>query len=155
MAPKMTIYVPDDLAEQVRSAHEFNASQVAQDAFRSALRKRETTDTVARLRETLDTQEARDQARWRELGSEWARDWATVRELESLAVTAAQRPEYFEPVPHHTLRAFLAERGPEGVGLGKRWKRLAVAGFFEAFAAGALEVWDSVRDEVYGGGEDA
>src|SRR5436190_6359601 len=110
MAPKMTIYVPDDLAEQVRTAPEFNASQVAQDAFRAALRRRATTGTVARLRETLDTQEARDEARWRDLGNEWAREWASVREIEGLAEFMRRGSDSFQPVPHHTLRAFLVDK---------------------------------------------
>jgi hypothetical protein len=62
-----------------------------------------------------------------------------------------EESRYFQPVEHHSLRPFLAER----THLGAKWKRIERGPFFEAVAAGALEVWDSVRDEVYGGGEDA
>jgi hypothetical protein len=152
----MTIYVPVDLAEQVRKSPGFNASQVAQDAFRAALRTRAVSrDTVERLRDTISAEDARDRARWHALGDEWAREWASVRELEGLASFIEQGLDDFQPVEGHSLRAFLAERGPHSVGLGTRWRRIPRGPFLEAFAAGALEVWESVRDEVYGGGGDA
>lgn len=118
MAPKLTIYVPPDLAAQVKEA-DLNVSQVCQAALRAevteraTLRSSEIDDVIARLRATEDEEDARTaraQARWRRLGAKWAKERATLRELRAMLHLHPEVPWLTWQVPEdHSIRDFFAE----------------------------------------------
>ena len=74
--PKVTIYVPNDLAEQMEEV-ETNWSGVAQRAFtRELLRIKamnKTEDTVARLRASKAEAREEDEDQGKEEGAAWAK----------------------------------------------------------------------------------
>jgi hypothetical protein len=154
MAPRVNIYLPADIAEEVRGAS-LNVSQIAQDALRAELRRRELpgADGVAeRLRRTLDEDEQHERDDYRERGRAWAQEAATVRELEDLG---RMEPGWFRwGVPEdHSTRDYIVD---EEVGGDRDFRAdLERDALVDAFIDGALEVWEQVRGDVYGpkGGE--
>lgn len=151
MAPRINIYVPADLAEEVREAH-LNVSQIAQEALRSALQRRALTKdartVAARLRGTLDEEERREHERWFALGREWAETVATAGELRNMAELSREGWFRWSVPEDHSIRGFLADDAgwkPDFAGDLERDANI------DGFIDGALAVWSKVEAEVYGG----
>jgi post-segregation antitoxin (ccd killing protein) len=95
--PKVNVYLPDNLATAVREAG-IPLSAVCQAALEQEVRKvqaaKEATSDLeqvaARLRATMDEEEAEEEVEGRSDGIAWAREYATARELRELV-------EDFEP----------------------------------------------------------
>lgn len=156
--PKTSIYLPDDLAEQVR-AHGISISEVAQAALRRAIQDAKIKENVMtdiqavaeRLQATrVAAREAEEAAaaRVHDRGGEWARKYATAAELEYLVTYKGSREKFQTPM---SLINFAAGRSRSGPGLvtilvsqtripthpgDKHW---------DEFHAGAREVWDAVQ----------
>jgi hypothetical protein len=95
---KTSIYLPDELAEQVR-VHGISITEVAQTALRHAvraaiIRENVMTDIQAvaeRLPSTIDRSSLDSRDGDRRDGIRWAREHATTGELEQLAHSATAR----------------------------------------------------------------
>jgi hypothetical protein len=140
---KTSIYLPDDLAEQVR-AHGIPVSEVAQAALRQAVRAAEIkenamTDIQAvadRLKGIIAEQAKVEQdkaERIRGHGTEWAREDADARELEYVATYDGPAADFLLP----TSMVFFTP-GKEVPGGPDR-------PYWSDFQAGAREVWEAVR----------
>jgi Post-segregation antitoxin CcdA len=104
--PKTTIYLPDPLAGEVKSAG-INVSAVCQKALEQEVRRMEARAAVtndlaaveARLRDTIDEEDKEEYDKGFAEGAAWARDVASFRELEDVAGlrethwSSAQLPE--------------------------------------------------------------
>lgn len=141
---KTSVYLPDDLAEQVR-AHAIPVSEVAQRALWQAVREAQIredpmTDAEAvaeRLNATRTAAAASKQAeagRIRELGREWGRKSATAEDLEYVANWAAG--DYHLPF---SLISFMGGPGRHRLPSNPKTPHWA------DFQAGACEVWESVK----------
>jgi hypothetical protein len=146
---KTSIYLSDDLAEQVRS-YSIPVSEVAQDALRQAvknaqLKENAMTDMQAvaeRLRETQRTatmRQADAQEIARALGAEWARREATASELEYVATYSGKDADYRTP----TSLLFPASGQPRSA-TGTEPSRPGDA-LWAQFQAGARDVWEAVQ----------
>jgi post-segregation antitoxin (ccd killing protein) len=151
--PKVNVYLPDELAAEARDA-QLSLSAVCQEAIRKELhrldaQRRASEDiqaVVERLRQTISEKEDVQRSKGRADGVEWAREWASMRELRFSATE-------YEPVrggqldAEHfpTLCAFvgaaeranvisvtISDEGEEGV-------------YWDGFIAGAVEVLDQVE----------
>jgi post-segregation antitoxin (ccd killing protein) len=146
-AMKVTVYLPDALAEEARGA-ELSLSPICQRAIRAELdhleaKRTATSDldrVAARLRATIDEAEAAEYAEGIEDGRTWAREHATMTELEWIT-------EDFEP-------GFGADFGGDSTILdfmGAKHGQVVVSQghsdgpYWRGFIAGAGEVLDAVR----------
>jgi post-segregation antitoxin (ccd killing protein) len=104
---KTSIYLPDDLAEQVR-AHGIPVSEVAQDALRRAVREAEIKENamtdiqaVADRMKGISAERAKTEQtkaeRIRGYGIEWAREDADAAELEYLATYDGPAADFMLP----------------------------------------------------------
>jgi hypothetical protein len=145
--PKVTIYLPDDLAEGVREA-DLNVSQVAQGALRAALRRRnpvteeELPAVVERLRESEDDEVRESRDKWRRWGVEWAKQRATVPELLDLEARSQEQWKAWRVPADHSIRDWLYDM--DG------WEPTFRAALsrdedLDAFIDGALDVWEQTR----------
>lgn len=141
---KTSIYLPDDLAEQVR-AHGIPVSEVAQAALRQAVRAAEIkenamTDIQAvadRMKGIIAAGAQADQAEAAEVRAravEWARERATAAELEYVVTYDGPADDFRTP---ETMVLTWTERAkiPFGPG-GEHWAE---------FQDGAREVWEAVK----------
>ncbi|HEY1919772.1 MAG TPA: type II toxin-antitoxin system CcdA family antitoxin [Streptosporangiaceae bacterium] len=142
---KTSVYLPDDLAEQVR-AYGISISEVTQRALRKAVDeariKEDVMTDIQAVAERLSalqrqaTAESRaENMRVRALGTEWARTRATAAELEAVAMYESgpyQTPSTLFPL---LLRSSGGEKQPVEPG-DVRW---------EHFQAGVHEVWAAVK----------
>lgn len=156
---KTSIYLPDDLAEQVR-AHGIPVSEVAQDALRRAVRDAEIKENVMtdiravaeRLRadrgEVTETDRARA-AQARAYGDKWARTSASADDLGYVVIYDDDPEDFNTPASlvvfvssenqrEHRAAGGTGLPGPSGMPLrpGDR--------YWPEFRAGAREVWDAV-----------
>jgi post-segregation antitoxin (ccd killing protein) len=101
---KVTVYLPDDLAGEVRQHETLNISEVCQQGLRAEVRRRNaianaTSDierVAARLRNhTIEDTSQHTQGY--EAGSLWARERASWAELEELTRYLTRDYESFEP----------------------------------------------------------
>ncbi len=161
---KTSIYLPDDLAEQVR-AHGIPVSEVAQAALRRAVRDAEIKENVmtdiqavadrlnaARVAdaETDRVRAARESAKARAYGAKWARTVADAADLEYVAVFYGPADLFRTPV---SLVAFVSgenereHRAAGGTGLpGASSVPLDPdARYWDDLQAGACEVWEAVK----------
>lgn len=91
--PRVNIYLPDDMAAEVREAEQLSVSSVCQRAIRKELDRlnaqREATRDIeavaARLRGTVTEEDAVLRQEGYEDGISWAREWATASELRFIA----------------------------------------------------------------------
>jgi post-segregation antitoxin (ccd killing protein) len=156
---KTSLYLPDDLAEQVR-AHDISISEVAQAALRQAVKAAEIKENVmtdlqadaerlqATRAEAIEADVAKA-AKARAYGAKWARTAASFAEFEYV-VTYSDAPEDFSTPA--SLVAFISgenereHRAAGGTGLpgpsdvptrpdGRYWPDLR---------AGARDVWNAV-----------
>jgi len=122
--PKVNVYLPDRLAEQVKE-YDISLSSVCQAALAREVERAELRASVAddiaavarRLRLTETAADDRRQAAGEEFGAWWAREHATVQELEELRdldrgwVTWDIAGEDEEDGPPRTLGPALAVEG--------------------------------------------
>lgn len=154
---RMNISVPDDLAEQVRTL-DLPISGICQKALGSAVedaeRKAAFVDdldaVVERLRGTVDAENAEkaaQKAEGREDGITWAKEYATVGDLEGLADGEADGLHPHSP----TLRDFFRAR--------KGWTPITLSSpvpvdvvedeeYWDGFMIGAIQVWEAVCDRI-------
>ena len=143
---KTSIYLPDDLAGQVR-AYGISISEVTQAALRKAVRVAVIQESVMtdihrvarRLRGTVDQAVVGSRDRGRRDGIRWAREYATAGELEQLAgldgsVLAVGFP--------HTLVSFVNATED---GFHQVVKIDTEEPYWDGFQAGAEDVWDAVE----------
>ena len=156
---KTSLYLPDDLAEQVR-AHGISISEVAQTALRQAVKNAKIKENVMtdiqavaeRLHATrVDdiAAEAAREAKARAYGASWARTTATADDLEYV-VTYADDPDDFntplslvsfvsdEKSREHRAAGGTGLPGPSGVPLRPGDP------YWQDLRAGARDVWNAV-----------
>jgi len=145
MVPKLTIYVPDDLAAEVRAAG-LNVSQVAQVALRAELGRRpsirptEVPDVVARLRTTRDKEGRQTELRWHDLGARWAKEEASVAELGDMDEMGFAWVSWRVPEDHSIRRFLAAEENWDPDFRADVERSEAIVAFIE----GAVDVWQQV-----------
>jgi hypothetical protein len=158
---KTSIYLPDDLAEQVR-AHGIPVSEVAQAALRQAVKDAEIKENVMTdiqvVADRLNARraaeggyDARMTAKARAYGAKWARTVADAAELEYLAMYDGSPDDFDTPV---SLITFVSKetasehRAAGGHGLPLPGSGVPLdpdSGYWAYLQAGAREVWDAVR----------
>jgi hypothetical protein len=146
--PKTSIYLPEDLADQVR-AHGISISEVAQSALRQAIKTAQIKENVMtdiqavadRLRETRRLSAEQEREKDVQIHAEgiwWASTRANAEDLEYIATFSGTSVDYYMP---GSLAAVLAASASEhrNIPLNPDQKR------WEHFQAGAREVWDAVQ----------
>jgi len=164
--PKVNVYLPEKLAEDVRAA-KVSVSPVCQRALQQEVRrvnamKEATSDlekVAQRLRSTEDEEEKERFELGQELGREWAREYASVSELES--VYTDFHHEYWaswDLGEKHSLGIFLEDSEDpdlESLGYDFRWVRergqLEPDPLINGVIAGAAEVYEAVRPLLQSG----
>ena len=144
--PKLTIYVPERLNEQLR-AMELNVSAVCQRALEEEVRRMnaraqatsEIEAVAARLRSTIGEDEEHEYEQGFEVGSAWARNTATLSELRDVADLRGEFWYQWTPGEEHSLMQYLGEA------VGGRWHGLEDDSFAAGVIAGAGEVYDKVE----------
>jgi post-segregation antitoxin (ccd killing protein) len=145
---KTSIYLPDDLAEQVRK-HGISISEVTQEALRRAVERAQMKENVMtgidavaeRLRGTIDEEERQHREEGREDGIAWAREYATARELEDMASYDGSGGAFQD----HSLVDFLSSKD------GQNYVSIRVEiedPYWGGFIDGAGEVWEAVRKRI-------
>jgi post-segregation antitoxin (ccd killing protein) len=143
---KTSIYLPDELAEQVR-AHDISISAVAQTALRKAVnaaqfQQRAIIDieaVAARLRGTVDDEDRQQFEDGHTDGLAWARNLATVTELRNLA----QEPDgRFLELRGHTLVELL--RTQQSIDTDSATVDNEDP-YWKGFRTAATEVWEAVQ----------
>ncbi len=140
---KTSIYLPDDLAEQVR-AHGISISEVAQAALRRAIRTARAREQIVtdiervaeRLRGTVVTAERERMQEGRAYGAMWARDFATARELEDLTTGK------IDPVDLDLSSFYRSVDAPKTA----PFANPDSDPFYDGFMAAAGEVWEAVMN---------
>lgn len=148
--PKINVYVPDDLAEQVRACG-VQVSSICQAALRDEVARSEasaavTSDmqaVVERLRGTRIESDVQDHDLGRDHGVEWAREYANWNELVNIAEHCEQDWPA-ESIPHELPTVTDWIRDHEHVPVPKE-----VEPYYEGFADGAREVYEAVKAEIY------
>jgi hypothetical protein len=144
---KVTIYVPDELAAEAKAA-ELSLSPICQRAIREELdrmkaKQAATSDleaVVARLRGTVNEEEQEMRQQGREDGIEWARKYATARELRDLAGDFMVGEGGDFEAPHSIVDFFGAKDGELLISV-----RHQDDAYWHGFQVGASEVLDAVR----------
>jgi post-segregation antitoxin (ccd killing protein) len=151
--PKVNVYLPDDLAEEVRAA-KLSLSPVCQRAIRKELdevkiRRAATTDLAAvaeRLNATIDGEDAVSYQEGREDGIEWAREHATASELRWL-VTKFEPGSGSDFQGDHSLIAFeSAKHGKNVISV----RHEEGNPYWHGFIDGAREVLNAVEPLLNG-----
>jgi hypothetical protein len=151
---KVTIYLPDQLEDAVR-AHDIGMSAVCQRALEQEVREVELRQQAAddlqkvaeRLRGTQQQQEDRERASGFDLGVRWARQWATLEELQALAVVNSQNWTAWMIDESHSLYDSIVNERLDGK---RPWTIRLRAGepFVNGLVAGALEIYEAVADQL-------
>lgn len=156
---KTSIYLPDDLAEQVR-AHGIPVSEVAQVALRKAVKDAEIKENVMtdikavaeRLRAERGEFSEADRARAakaRAYGDKWARTTASADDLGYVATYSDPPEDFRTPI---SIVAFVSSenqrehRAAGGIGIPASSGMPTGPGdrYWSDFRIGALEVWKAV-----------
>jgi hypothetical protein len=151
---KVTIYLPDQLEDAVR-AHDIGMSVVCQKALEHEVRdvelRQQAADdlqkVVERLRGTQQQQQERERASGFDLGVRWARQWATLEELQALAVLNGQNWTAWIIDENHSLYYSIVNERLDGK---TPWTIRLGPGepFVDGLIAGALEVYEAVADQL-------
>lgn len=144
---KTSIYLPDDLAEQIRT-HGISISEVCQPALREAVQAaitREKTmtdlDAVAeRLRGTITDEDKQRYQEGADDGTRWAREYATASELAHMATYDGSGGDFEED---HSLVRFVADKDGAFSYLSVRVD--LEDSYWTGFIAGASDVWEAVQ----------
>jgi hypothetical protein len=145
--PKVTIYLPDELAVAVREA-DLNVSQVAQGALRSSLRRQsavgdaELPSVLRRLRTSEEPADRESREKWRRWGVEWAKQRASVHELHDLDALAQDRWTSWRVPADHSIREWLHDMVGWDTDFSPALTRDVE---LDAFIDGALDVWEQTR----------
>ena len=145
--PKVTIYLPDELADQARSAG-LSLSPLCQQAIRKELDKVKAQEAVsgdleavaARLRGTIDEEDAEQEREGREDGIQWAREYASARELQEIAGDFMPGDGGDFEAPHSIVHFFGAKDGQNVISV-----RHQNEPYWHGFVAGAGEVFERLR----------
>jgi len=143
---KLTIYLPDDLAEAVR-ASDISPSPICQGALARVVKKMETMKetrsdidrVAARLAATRNEGADRETAAGHILGATWAREHADLRDLEELADLDQGYWVSINLDGFPSLESYLASLGDDYEWL-SHVKQLERGPFTLGFVRGALEV---------------
>ena len=150
--PKATVYFSEELLEAARR-YEISLSPLCQRAVeaeigraRAAAEARsDLTAVAARLLRTRAEDQERDFAGGFELGARWARDHATLAELENIVeMIHAHAPVVVLPA-EHSLPLFLTGHYWESDPAPDAFTRLGEQAFDRGVLAGAVEVFDAVQ----------
>ena len=149
--PKINVYLPDELAEQVRH-HGITVSAVCQRALTQEVKSMEakeaaTSDVEAvavRLRQTITEEDTRLHAEGREDGAQWAKTKATWTELQEVSDWAEY--EHFLSEDHSLYPDIsqLEENSHHLTHDGRGWYVEAESAYWRGFIAAALEVRSAV-----------
>ncbi len=140
--PKVNVYLPDDLAEQVKRLA-VPVSATCQHALTQEVRRMEalrtaTTDieaTAKRLRGTVEEQDTEHRQDGLEAGTEWAKTYATWSELEDLVRWDGD----IRLDDDHSLIGFMQHRDYHGIEF-STWEP-----YWQGFLEGAEKVRETVR----------
>lgn len=142
---KVTIYLADSLEERVREAG-VSMSPICQQALEKEVEKVEamakaTSDmerVAARLQATVSDEYVKEREDGRQRGVEWAREVASLRELEELC-DLAHEPHWLvvRLDEDHSIRAFLEWGDAGGLDVDR-------SPFIEGFIEGAESVHEAV-----------
>jgi post-segregation antitoxin (ccd killing protein) len=139
---KTSIYLPDDLAEQVR-AHGIPVSEVAQAALRKAVREAELKENLVTdiqavaermrgLQRAADEEAQAETERVHSLGVKWAREEASAEALQYVAEwDRARYSGIFRPMATMTFGSGYPDSPRDPM--------------WDYFQAGAREVWEVVK----------
>ena len=150
---KMTISIPDHIREQMTALDaRVNWSALAAEVFDREVRKSKKVDAmnteqvVERLRASYEETKSADQEEGHTAGVDWASTDAEAAELAWMDENEESAADY--------LHEWRVDDSPfEGTDHRDFW-RLEVnesappRAFVEGFVEGALEVWESVKDQV-------
>ena len=164
---RMNISVPDDLKERMDAVREeVNWSALACRAFETKLgevaaskQRKSMKDVVDRLRASKQASDTDLRKAGQEVGREWAKDSAEAIELEQLARVADHILHPTDPYMDGEARIVHRAIDPDEVSgnyhdfweniLGERNDiRVASRDFVCGFVEGAVEIWESVKDEL-------
>jgi post-segregation antitoxin (ccd killing protein) len=142
---KTSLYLPDDLAEQVR-AHGISISEVAQAALRQAVKTAEIKENVmtdlqavaerlhATRAEEIEAERAR-KAKARAYGIQWARTAASARDLEYVVIYSDAPEDFTTP---RSLVMFGSLENRSGVPIAPDDR------YWLDFRRGAIDIWNAV-----------
>ncbi|MGH8904551.1 MAG: hypothetical protein ACRDYA_23430 [Egibacteraceae bacterium] len=148
---KVTVYLPDDLASEVRQHETLNISEICQQGLRAEIRRRNAmanaTSDIERVAARLQNHAIEDtsqKAQGYEAGSLWARERASWPELEQLARYVAHDLESFEPFepPTSLARMLEAQFGRQIIG------RMQRDPFSEGLLDGVHAVYEAVKSHL-------
>jgi hypothetical protein len=153
--PKATVYFADELFEAVRR-FEISLSPVCQRAVEIEVRRRQAAvdaraDLVSvaeRLLRTRADPDRRDFAEGFDLGARWARDHATLAELENLVEMVRAGAATVLLDEEHSLPVFLTGHFWEADPAPASFTRLGERAFDRGILAGAAEVYDAVQPYI-------
>jgi hypothetical protein len=149
-ATRMNISVPDEIAGQVR-AYDLPISSICQEALRKAVERAQAKENVMsdidtvveRLRDTIGAEERSKHEEGRTDGIEWAKRYATARELEDMVTGDNSDANHFQN--GHSLVVFGSIKD------GQSYFSVTVEPgepYWDGFLAGAAEIWDAVADRL-------
>lgn len=148
---KVTIYLPDNLAAEVRQHETLNLSEVCQQGLRAEICRRNAmanaTSDIERVAARLQNHAIEDtsqNAQGYEAGSLWARERASWAELDQLAHYVARNYESFEPFepPTSLVRMLEAQFGRQIIG------RMQRDPFSEGLLDGVRAVYEAVKPHL-------
>ncbi len=150
--PKATVYFADDLFEAARR-YEISLSPVCQRAVRAEIRRCQAAEdaradlaaVAARLISTRADAERRDFADGFDLGSRWARDYATLAELENLVEMVRAGASLVILNNEHSLPVFLTGHFWDADPAPEAFSRLGERAFDRGLLSGAVEVYGAVQ----------
>ncbi len=150
--PKATVYFPDELFEAARQ-FEISFSPICQKAVEEEVRRRRAASearedlaaVATRLMRTKVEDQKQDFASGFGLGARWARDHASLSELQNLVEMVRAGAASVVLDQDHSLPVFLtgcfwgADPAPDA------YTRLGERAFDRGILAGAVEVFDAVE----------
>jgi post-segregation antitoxin (ccd killing protein) len=150
--PKATVYFAEDLFEAARR-FDISFSPVCQRAVEEEVRRcqaaaearADLAAVAARLGRTRVEAEKRDFADGFDLGARWARDHASLAELENLVEMVRAGASIVVLDQDHSLPVFLTGHFWEADPAPDAFTRLGQRAFDRGILAGAVEVYDAVQ----------
>jgi post-segregation antitoxin (ccd killing protein) len=150
--PKATVYLSDELSAAARS-YGISLSPICQLAIEAELRrcraaKEARADLIAvatRLIRTKSEGHAQDFAGGFELGARWARDHATIAELDELEAMVRSGATSIVLDQDHSLPVFLTGQFWHADPAPAAFTRLGEGAFDRGVLAGAVEVFEAVQ----------
>jgi hypothetical protein len=153
--PKATVYLADDLFEAVRR-FDISLSPVCQRAVEEEVRRRQAAAdarsdlarVAERLLHTRAGGEKHDFAEGFALGARWARDHATLAELENVVEMVRAGASTVRLDEDHSLPTFLTGHYWESDPAPSAFIRLGERAFDRGVLAGATEVYEAVKPYI-------